>query len=142
MSYAHKNGVIHRDIKPANILIGKNDLVRITDFGIASAEVLPSMTGKLESLGTPHYMSPEQISAQDVDHRSDIYSLGCLIYEMLTGQPPFTGTNTFEVLQKQTNEKPNVTTSAVFAMIGLGLSLITFPQIIQKVKEMRILNES
>ena len=106
LTAAHDAGILHRDIKPANILIQADGAPKITDFGIASADVLPSMTGTLESLGTPNYMSPEQISAQDVDHRSDIYSLGCLIYEMLTGQPPFTGKNTFEVLKKQTDETP------------------------------------
>ena len=106
LTAAHDAGILHRDIKPANILIQADGAPKITDFGIASADVLPSMTGTLESLGTPNYMSPEQISAQNVDHRSDIYSLGCLIYEMLTGQPPFTGKNTFEVLKKQTDETP------------------------------------
>ncbi len=103
LGYAHARGVIHRDIKPANILLESNHAV-VADFGLAS------MTGTLSadrltdtgiSIGTPLYMSPEQALAQRVDERSDIYSLGCLFYEMLAGDPPFTGTTPQSILAKK-----------------------------------------
>jgi Tol biopolymer transport system component/tRNA A-37 threonylcarbamoyl transferase component Bud32 len=94
LSYAHSRGVVHRDIKPENILLEGGHAV-VTDFGIAKATDLASadsLTGTGVILGTPHYMSPEQAAGeQTLDGRSDVYSLGCVLYEMLAGQPPFTG---------------------------------------------------
>lgn len=90
LDYAHKNGIIHRDVKPANIIIGSDGSLKITDFGIAripSSEL--TETGKF--LGTPYYMSPEQIDGKDVDSRSDLFSLGVIFYQLLTKKMPFEG---------------------------------------------------
>lgn len=91
LAYAHERGVIHRDIKPGNIMVLADGRVKITDFGIARLRepMVKTKTGML--LGSPKYMSPEQISGQDMDHRTDIFSLGIVLYEMLTGMPPFGG---------------------------------------------------
>lgn len=96
LSHAHSKQVLHRDLKPSNIVIqheGANEQAKIVDFGIAKSlqEDAPALTATHESIGTPYYMSPEQCKSQKVDHRSDIYSLGCLMYEILTGRPPFLG---------------------------------------------------
>ena len=115
LSHAHKNGVIHRDLKPSNILLidhpGEPMHVRIVDFGIA--KLLPqagqealSLTQTGELFGSPLYMSPEQCKGDKLDSRSDIYSLGCLMYEALVGEPPFFGDNTLEVLYKHVNNVP------------------------------------
>lgn len=90
LHYAHTHGVIHRDIKPANIMLLKNEEIRVTDFGIAKA-VSDSKTKSGVVLGTPNYMSPEQINGQDLDGRSDVFSLGVVFFELLTGQLPFHG---------------------------------------------------
>ncbi len=118
LHYAHAHGVIHRDIKPENILItGRTASARgstgghhalLADFGIAKA-LAPDAEEKLTetgiSLGTPHYMSPEQVVAEkSLDGRSDVYSLGCVLYEMLTGEPPFTGPSPQAVLAKRLSE--------------------------------------
>ncbi len=89
LQHAHEKGVVHRDIKPENILVNKKRQPIVVDFGIAKAirDTKLSQTGMF--IGTPHYMSPEQIRGDDLDGRSDIYSLGCLLYEMVTGGPPF-----------------------------------------------------
>jgi serine/threonine protein kinase len=96
---AHAQGVVHRDIKPANVLLesllGNNSLVRVklTDFGIARAEGLPVLTSANEAMGTPEYMSPEQITGADIDPRCDLYAVGLVLYRMATGRLPFIATN-------------------------------------------------
>jgi serine/threonine protein kinase len=99
LDYAHSRGVVHRDIKPANILITPDDRVKITDFGIARLDT-SNLTMEGQLLGTPNYMSPEQIQGKEVDHRADIFSLGVVFYEMLTRKKPFQGENLTAVTHK------------------------------------------
>ncbi|MDA8382855.1 MAG: protein kinase [Betaproteobacteria bacterium] len=105
LSYAHASGIVHRDIKPANIVVVREDLVKITDFGIA---LVPAGTRTLAGkvLGSPKYMSPEQVVGQSLDGRSDIFSLGVVLYEMLTGHSPFTGDNISTIMYRILNETP------------------------------------
>ncbi|MET9675752.1 serine/threonine-protein kinase [Streptomyces sp. NPDC006482] len=93
LAYTHRQGIVHRDLKPANIMRLADGTVKICDFGIARLGTDMGFTSKLTgtgiAMGTPHYMSPEQIGGGEVDHRSDLYSLGCVLYELVTGAPPF-----------------------------------------------------
>ena len=114
VSYAHAQGILHRDLKPSNIILGKNhdgtDSATVVDFGIAKM-LWNEDSGKTTStgaiLGSPLYMSPEQCRGDRLDARSDIYSLGCLMYEALTGSPPFRGENTVQLIYKHLNETPD-----------------------------------
>jgi serine/threonine protein kinase len=103
---AHRLGVVHRDLKPQNIMIDKEGNVRIMDFGIARSleEKVVSEAGMI--IGTPEYMSPEQAEGEEADQRSDIYSLGVIIYEMVTGKVPFEGEAAFDIIMKQKTEAP------------------------------------
>jgi eukaryotic-like serine/threonine-protein kinase len=97
----HSVGVLHRDLKPANVMLRADGSVCLIDFGLAKAnEMEVSLTGTREIFGTPYYMSPEQGHAEEIDGRSDLYSLGVMFYEMLTGQKPFTGATAMEVIYK------------------------------------------
>ncbi len=106
LAYAHEHGIVHRDIKPSNIMVLKGGRVKIADFGIARMDSwrLNTTHGKL--LGSPHYMSPEQVSSGPVDQRSDIFSTGTMLYRMLSGQVPFSGDNTHAISYKIVNEEP------------------------------------
>jgi serine/threonine-protein kinase len=104
LDFAHKADVIHRDIKPANIMLLKNAQIKVTDFGIAKA-LSSSRTKTGVILGTPNYMSPEQIMGQKIDHRSDIFSLGVLFFQMITGELPFHGENLSSLLYQITQVK-------------------------------------
>ncbi len=103
---AHRLGIVHRDLKPGNIMIDKEGNVRIMDFGIARLLRGKGITDAGVMIGTPEYMSPEQVEGKDVDQRSDIYSLGIILYEMVTGQVPFEGDTPFTIGVKQKSEKP------------------------------------
>ena len=97
----HSVGVLHRDLKPANIMLRADGSVCLIDFGLAKADALAAdLTGTREIFGTPYYMSPEQGHAEQIDERSDLYSLGVIFYEMLTGQKPFRGSSAMEVIYK------------------------------------------
>jgi serine/threonine protein kinase/Tfp pilus assembly protein PilF len=103
---AHKLGIVHRDLKPSNIMIDKDGSARIMDFGIARTTTGKGLTGAGIVIGTPEYMSPEQVDKKDVDQRSDIYSLGVILYKMLTGKVPFIGETPFSVALKHKSEAP------------------------------------
>jgi serine/threonine-protein kinase len=107
LDFAHSRGVIHRDLKPSNILLTPNGHAYLVDFGIALVLGTPRMTQFGSNIGTLEYMSPEQIRADEIDHRTDVYSFGCVIYEMLTGSPPFgsvdDGKTDFDVMNGHMN---------------------------------------
>jgi serine/threonine protein kinase len=105
LDYAHKHNIIHRDVKPANLMITADDTVKITDFG--TAKILRFNTTQTAAvIGTPSYMSPEQIKGKTVDGRSDIFALGVILYELVTGEKPFPGQNITTVIYKIVNEEP------------------------------------
>jgi len=106
LTEAHHLGVVHRDLKPGNIMIDKNGNARIMDFGIARSLEAKGMTGEAMIAGTPEYMSPEQVEGKEVEQRSDIYSLGILLYEMMTGRVPFEGDTPFAIGVKHKSEIP------------------------------------
>ncbi len=107
LNFSHNHGIIHRDVKPANIMISKTGAVKVMDFGIARALAdSTNVTQTAAVIGTAQYLSPEQASGNPVDARSDVYSLGCVLYEMLTGEPPFVGDSPVAVAYQHVREDP------------------------------------
>ena len=106
LAYAHQHGVVHRDIKPANIMVVAEGPVKITDFGIARMRASKDLTQTGVMLGSPKYMSPEQVIGKRADHRSDLFSLGVILYEMLTGAGPFSGENVTALMYQIVNFAP------------------------------------
>ena len=106
LAHAHQAGIVHRDIKPANIFINQDGTVKIMDFGVARLTTA-SMTGTGNIVGTADYMSPEQVKGAKVDGRSDLFSVGCMLYELLAGRRPFHSDNLMAIFYKITHEEPN-----------------------------------
>ncbi len=106
LQFAHERNVIHRDIKPANLMLTADDTVKVTDFGTAKILQFGTVQQTAHVMGTPSYMSPEQVKGRAVDGRSDIFSLGVMLYEMVTGEKPFPGQNITTVIYKIVNEDP------------------------------------
>jgi beta-lactam-binding protein with PASTA domain/predicted Ser/Thr protein kinase len=106
LSSAHEAGLVHRDIKPGNIMLTSDGEVKVMDFGIARTATGDTLTQTAAVLGTASYLSPEQAQGESVDGRSDIYSLGCVLYEMLTGNPPFTGDSPVAIAYKHVRDDP------------------------------------
>ncbi len=122
LDQAHAHKIVHRDIKPANIMILDSGLVKVTDFGIAKMMSM-GMTQAGQILGTPNYMSPEQVKGRPIDGRSDIFSLGVILYELVTGEKPFGGQNITTVIYKIINENP-IPPRELDATIHPGLSYV------------------
>jgi tRNA A-37 threonylcarbamoyl transferase component Bud32/tetratricopeptide (TPR) repeat protein len=125
LAHAHQAGIVHRDIKPANIFINQDGTVKIMDFGVARL-TSASMTGTGNIVGTADYMSPEQVKGSRVDGRSDVFSVGCMLYELLTGRRPFHSENLMAIFYKITHEEPN------FDLVPAGPEFDTLLPILQK----------
>ena len=123
LEHAHSRGIIHRDIKPHNIMILKDGTVKVADFGIARVSSAQSTLTR-EALGSVHYISPEQAKGSKIDYRSDLYSLGVVMYEMLTGQPPYDGESPVSVAIKHINANAPMPRS-INPQIPVGLEQIT-----------------
>src|SRR5229473_2981025 len=122
LEFAHQRNIVHRDIKPANLMLTEDDTVKITDFG--TAKILQFGTAQTAHvIGTPSYMSPEQIKGKPVDGRSDIFSLGVILYELVTGEKPFPGENITTVIYKIINEEP-ISPRSLDSSIHPGLSAV------------------
>jgi serine/threonine-protein kinase len=106
LAFAHRNGVVHRDVKPGNVLLTPSGSVKVTDFGIARADMAEDLTKTGSVMGTATYFSPEQAQGRELDGRADVYSLGVVLYEMLTGVPPFVADNPVSVAYKHVREEP------------------------------------
>ncbi|MDV7199045.1 Stk1 family PASTA domain-containing Ser/Thr kinase [Rhodococcus kroppenstedtii] len=113
LDFSHRNGIVHRDVKPANVMINRAGAVKVMDFGIARAIADSSspMTQTAAVIGTAQYLSPEQARGEQVDARSDVYSLGCVLFEILTGEPPFTGDSPVAVAYQHVREDPRLPSS-------------------------------
>jgi serine/threonine protein kinase len=129
LSHAHAKGILHRDLKPSNVIViqdpDSGERVKVVDFGIAkmtAEEGDSKLTATGEVFGSPYYMSPEQCTGATVDPRSDIYSMGCLMYEVLTGKVPLSGANVFETIHKQINEAPEPLAKLVTDPVSVALS--------------------
>ena len=127
LDYAHQQGFIHRDVKPSNVLLGAGGVAKLTDFGIVKAAEGTRLTQTGTLLGTPEYMSPEQAKGLGVDHRTDIYSLGGVAYEMLAGRVPFTG-ETMAVLHAHVYERPDLRPLAAGVQGVVGKALAKDPR--------------
>lgn len=113
LDFSHRNGIVHRDVKPGNVMITPQGTVKVMDFGIARAvsDSAATMTSTAAVIGTAQYLSPEQARGESVDARSDVYSLGCLLYELATGAPPFTGDSPVSVAYQHVREDPRLPSS-------------------------------
>ncbi len=109
LAHSHRSGIVHRDIKPANVMLTRSGAVKVMDFGVARAvaDMSASLTQTSAVIGTAHYLSPEQARGDAVDARSDVYSTGCLLYELLTGRPPFEGDSAIAVAYQHVREDPH-----------------------------------
>src|ERR1039458_7766572 len=133
LDHAHNNKIVHRDIKPANIMILNNGLVKVTDFGIAKMMAM-GMTQVGQILGTPNYMSPEQVKGRHIDGRSDIFSLGVILYELVTGEKPFGGQNITTLIYNIMHENP-IPPRELDASIHSGLSFVISKALAKNVDE-------
>jgi beta-lactam-binding protein with PASTA domain/predicted Ser/Thr protein kinase len=123
LAAAHEAGLVHRDVKPGNIMITRDGEVKVMDFGIARTTSGDTLTQTAAILGTASYLSPEQAQGESVDARSDIYSVGCVLYEMLTGRPPFTGDSPVSIAYKHVGENP-IPPSRINTDIPSGLEAV------------------
>jgi serine/threonine protein kinase len=131
LQFAHERNVIHRDIKPANLMLTADDTVKVTDFGTAKILQFGTVQQTAHVMGTPSYMSPEQVKGRAVDGRSDIFSLGVMLYEMVTGEKPFPGQNITTVIYKIVNEDP-VPPRQIDPSIHPGISAVIMKALVKE----------
>jgi serine/threonine protein kinase len=131
LQFAHERNVIHRDIKPANLMLTPDDTVKVTDFGTAKILQFGTVQQTAHVMGTPSYMSPEQVKGRAVDGRSDIFSLGVMLYEMVTGEKPFPGQNITTVIYKIVNEDP-VPPRQIDPSIHPGISAVIMKALVKE----------